>query len=152
ELDNAISVADSVPEGLYSIQITARIRTGGGERTTIATTLPLIDRLPAGRGPHGEPFELREDQRRLPPTLTDRIAVLATPPAPYTFELPDQSVVLPRYLEAAFRLVTTRAAGFDAPITFVARGGILEPSNLQKPRVVAAIPSATRDKTTVAGI
>ncbi len=148
---NAISVADSVPEGLYSVQLLARIRTGGRERTAIATTLPLVDRLPSGRGPHGEPFELREDQRRLPPTLTDRIAVLVTPPPPYTFELPDRSVVLPRYLEATFRLVTTRAARFDAPITFIARGGSLEPLNLQKPRIVAKIAKATRDRMTVAG-
>ena len=130
----------------------ARIKTAAGERTAIATTLPLVDRLPAGRGPHGEPFELREDQRRLPPSLTDRIAILVTPPSPYTFELPDRSVTLPRYLETTFRLVITRAAGFDAPITFIARGGSLEPLDLQKPRIVAEIPSATRGETTVAGI
>ena len=62
----------------------------------------------------------------LPPTLTDRIAILVTPPSPYTFELPDRLVVLPRYLETTFRLETTRLAGFDAPITFVARGGTLD--------------------------
>jgi len=152
EIDNAISVADSVPEGLYSVQVLARISSDGRERASIATTLPLIDRLPSGRGPHGEPFELREDQRRLPPTLTDQIAVLVTPAALYTFELPDRLVVLPRYLEATFRLVTTRAPGFDAPITFVARGGSLEPLRLQRPRIVTAIAPATRDKTTVAGV
>ena len=108
--------------------------------------MPLIDRLPTGHGPHGEPFELREDQRRLPPTLTDRIAILVTPPSPYTFELPDRLVVLPRYLEATFRLETTRVAGFDGPITFVARGGTLERLNLQKPRVKAELPPATRDQ------
>ncbi|MFI5457684.1 MAG: hypothetical protein ACHRXM_19760 [Isosphaerales bacterium] len=152
EVDNAISVAGSVPEGLYSVQVVARLETGGRERTAIAMTLPLIDRLPTGRGPHGEPFELREDQRRLPPTLSDRIAILVTPPSPFTFELPDRSVLLPRYLEATFRLETTRVAGFDTPITFVARGGTLEPLNLQKPRVKAEMPPATRDRTTVAGV
>jgi hypothetical protein len=152
ELANAILVADGVPEGLYSVQVVARIRTDGIERTSIATTLPLVDRLPSGRGPHGEPFELREDQRRLPPSLTDQIAVLVTPPAPYTFELPDRSVILPRYLEATFRLATTRALGFDAPITFVARGGSLEPLNLQKPRIVAKIAPATRESMIVAGV
>jgi hypothetical protein len=152
ELDNVIAVAESVPEGVYSVQVVARIKTAGGERTAIATTLPLVDRLPAGRGPHGEPFELREDQRRLPPSLTDRIAILVTPPSLYTFELPDRSVTLPRYLETAFRLEITRAAGFDAPITFIARGGSLEPLNLQKPRIMAKIPPATRGQATVAGI
>jgi hypothetical protein len=152
EVDNAIVVADSVPEGLYSVQVMARIQAGGRQRTTTATTLPLIDRLPSGRGPHGEPFELREDQRRLPPSLTDRIAILVTPPWPYTFELPDRLVTLPRYLETTFRLETTRAPGFDAPITFVARGGTLEPLRLQKPRVKAEMPPATRDRPTVAGM
>jgi hypothetical protein len=152
EPNNAITVADSVPEGLYSVQVVARMTTDGHEHATLATTLPLVDRLPSGRGPHGEPFELREDQRRLPPTLTDRIAILVTPPSPYTFELPDRLVILPRYLQATFRLETTRAAGFDAPITFVARGGTLDRLNLQKPRVVADIPSATRGRTTVDGV
>jgi hypothetical protein len=152
ELDNTIMVADSVPEGLYSVQVVARATTDRGECATLATTLPLIDRLPSGRGPHGEPFELREDQRRLPPTLTNRIAILVTPPSPYTFELPDQLVILPRYLEATFRLETTRAAGFAAPITFAARGGTLDRLNLQKPRVVAEFSPATPQGQTVAGV
>lgn len=152
ELDGALEVGESVPEGLYSVQVVARINADGRERTAVATTLPLVDRLPTGRGPHGEPFELREDQRRLPPTLTDRIAVLVTPPSPFTFELPDRLVVLPRYLEAPFRLETTRTDGFAAPITFVARGGTLEPLNLQKPRVKAEIPPATPDLPIVEGV
>jgi hypothetical protein len=152
ELLNEISLADSVAEGLYSVQIVARIKPPERERAVFATTLPLVDRLPVGRGPHGEPFELREDQRRLPPSLTDRIAILVTPPSPYTFELPDRSVTLPRYLETTFRLGITRVAGYEAPITFVAHGGSLEPLNLQKPRIVAAIPAATKGHSTVAGI
>jgi len=152
EVVNIIRVAESVAEGLYSVQVVARMRAEGRERTAVATTLPLIDRLPTGRGPHGEPFELREDQRRLPPSLTDRIAILVTPPSPYTFELPDRLVVLPRYLETSFRLETSRVAGFDGPISFVARGGSLEPLNLQKPRLKAELPPATRDQTVVAGV
>jgi hypothetical protein len=153
EVVNIIRVAESVAEGVYSVQVVARMRAEGGrERTAVATTLPLIDRLPTGRGPHGEPFELREDQRRLPPTLTDRIAILVTPRSPYTFDLPDRLVVLPRYLETSFRLETTRVAGFDGPISFVARGGSLERLMLQKPRLKAELPPATRDRTTVAGV
>jgi hypothetical protein len=152
EFDDAIVVADSVPEGVYSVQVVAKTPSNGPGSTSVATTLPLIDRLPTGRGPHGEPFELREDQRRLPPTLTDRIAVEVTSPSPYTFELPDRSVVLPRYLESSFRLDTTRVEGFDAPITFTARGGTLDPLNLQKPRVLAEIAAATREQKTVSGV
>jgi hypothetical protein len=152
EAVNIIRASESVAEGVYSVQVVARMRAAGRERTTLATTLPLIDRLPTARGPHGEPFELREDQRRLPPTLTDRIAILVTPPSPFNFELPDRLVVLPRYLEARFRLETPRVAGFDATISFVARGGSLEQLNLQKPRLRAELPPATRDRTVAAGV
>jgi hypothetical protein len=149
---NAIQVAEGVPEGLYSVQVLARMEGEGAERTTLATTLPLIDRLPIGHGPHGEPFELREDQRRLPPTLTDRVAVLVTSPSPFTFELPDRVVVVPRYLEAPFRIETTRIDGFDGSITFTARGGTLDPLRLRKPRVVPQIPLATRGHPNVSGV
>jgi hypothetical protein len=152
DVDRAITVADSVPEGLYTVSVLARFQTAKGERTNTATTLPLIDRLPSGRGPHGEPFELREDQRRLPPSLTASIAILVTPPSPFTFELPERSVVLPRYLETTFRLETTRVAGFNAPINFSARGGTLEPLRLQKPRVKADLPPSTPDRPVVTGI
>jgi hypothetical protein len=152
ELENEICVADSVAEGVYSVQVLARIKPPDRERTSSATTSPLVDRLPVGRGPHGEPFELREDQRRLPPSLTDCIAILVSPPSPYTFELPDQSVTLPRYLETTFRLAITRVGGYEAPIGFVAHGGSLEPLNLQKPRIVAAISPATKGQSAVAGV
>jgi hypothetical protein len=152
EVVNIIRVAESVAQGVYSVQVVARVPAEGRDRNAVATTLPLIDRLPTGRGPHGEPFELREDQWRLPPTLTDRIAILVTPRSPYTFDLPDRLVVLPRYLETSFRLETSRVAGFDGPISFVARGGSLERLNLQKPRLKAELPPATRDRNTVAGI
>jgi hypothetical protein len=152
EVDRTIVVAETVPEGTYTVQVIARIKADSREHTAIAATLPLIDRLPSGRGPHGEPFELREDQRRLPPTLADRIAILVTAPSPYTFELPEHSVVLPRYLQTTFRLETSRVAGFVAPITFIARGGTLEPLNLQKPRVKAELPPASRDRPCVSGV
>ncbi|MFO0953761.1 MAG: hypothetical protein U0835_21915 [Isosphaeraceae bacterium] len=144
ELDNVIEVDRSVPLGLYSVRVIATAKAGVQDVSAVATTLPLIDRLPTGHGPHGEPFELREDQRRLPPSLTDRVAVLVVEPSPFTFELPSKLVVLPRYLDAEFPLETTRQAGFDAPIAFEARGGTLEPLMLQKPRVKADLPPATR--------
>ncbi len=151
-LDNAIVVGPDVPEGLYSVQLEARTQVAGQEIKALATTLPLIDRRPSGRGPHGEPFELREDQRRLPPSLTNRIAILVTSSSPFTFELPEPTVVLPRYLEAKFRIETTRVPGFDGPITFTAQGGSLDPLNLQKPRVKSEIPPATLEQQNIEGI
>ena len=152
EVVNALAVSDAVPEGLYSVQVIGKISVNGQDRRVSSTTLPLVDRLPTGRGPHGEPFELREDQRRLPPSVIDRIAILVTAPSPYTFELPDRLVTLPRYLETEFRLETTRVAGFREPIAFTARGGSLDPLNLQKPRLKAELAPATPDRPVIKGI
>ena len=44
-----------MPEGLYSVQVVARAKTGNGERATLATTLPLVDRLPSGADPMANP-------------------------------------------------------------------------------------------------
>jgi hypothetical protein len=148
---NALTVADAVPVGVYTVQVMARGAAGERPLTALVRTQPLLDRVPTGRGPHGEPFELREDQRRLPPTLTDRIAVVVTPAAPFTFELPAARVVLPRYLHTEFRLETTRAPGFDAPITFTVRGGQLEPDGMGRRPLLAEVPPATRDRLVVHG-
>ena len=147
----AIEVDPSVPPGVYSLRIEGD---GGADKASVhavARTQPLVDRLPTGTGPHGEPFELREDQRRLPPSLTDRLALLVLPPAPFDFELAASEVVLPRYGSADFRIDATRTDGFAGPVEFVARGGQLEQNRLQMPTVIATIPAATTEVKTVTG-
>jgi hypothetical protein len=136
-----LQVDDDVPAGLYTLQVVGTSTVNDQlQLSAIATTRPLIDKLPTGRGPHGEPFELREDQRRLPQTLTDRIAVLVTPPSPYDFQLTSPLVILPRYLSTQFQFNVTTDGEFKENITFVARGGELEWDNLREPRVVTSIP------------
>ncbi len=165
--DNSLLVDRTAEPGIYTVQVIARAQENQ-KLTAIGRTHPLIDRLPTGRGPHGEPFELREDQRRLPATLNDRIALLITPPSPFDFEIADGSrpassqqtarslttpvVTLPRYLAARFQIKTTRATGFDGPITFVARGGELEGERLRAPRVSTTIPAATLDQSVVTAV
>jgi hypothetical protein len=143
EFIGAISIDPSTPQGIYTLQVAATGMKGDQGLHCIARTQPLVDRLPTGRGPHGEPFELRKDQRRLPPSLTDRIAVVVLPPSPYDFEITTSSVTLPRYLQTTFHIETTRDGEFAAPIQFVARGGQLEYNRLQKPSVTNEIPDAT---------
>ena len=143
EFTGAISVDPSTPQGIYTLQVAATGMNGDRELRCIARTQPLVDRLPTGRGPHGEPFELRKDQCRLPPSLTDRIAVVVLPPSPYDFEITTPSVILPRFMQTVFHIETTRDNEFDAPIQFVARGGQLEANRLQKPSVTTEIPDAT---------
>ena len=147
---NVIFADRSTPPGVYTVQVVGRGQGPDAELTAVARTQPLVDRLPTGKGPHGEPFELRADQRRLPPTLTDQIAILITPPSPFDFEVPPV-VALPRYLECDYHVQTMREAGFDVPIGFVARGGTLEPGGLGQQMVFASIPTAAAEDAAVAG-
>lgn len=126
----------AVPLGVHTIQIHAE---AGGEWTTVRTQ-PLIDRKLENIDL--VPIALREDQRRLPPAVADRLAVQVTPPAPFTFELPEAVVTLPRYQTAPIPLVTTRAAGFDGPITYSARGGQLADKAEGRTRLYAEFPPA----------
>ena len=144
-LTGGLVVDESTPTGIYTLQVVGTAVHNDTELRSVAQTQPLIDRLPTGRGPHGEPFELREDQRRLPPSLTDRIAVVVLPSSPYDFDVKNQLVTLPRYLDTTFEIETTRVAGFDTPITFSARGGQLEQVRLRKPTIVSEIPDAKSD-------
>ena len=148
-LDGILDVDETVPTGVYTLQVVASVKSAERTIQTHARTQPLIDRLPTGRGPHGEPFELREDQRRLPATLTDRIAIVVTPPAPFDFELPESEVLLPRYVFTHFPIKTRRSESYSEPIELVARGGQLEYDRLRQPKIIATIPAATTEQGTV---
>lgn len=139
-----IHVSKDVPAGLYSLQVVGTSTVNDQlQLTAIASSQPLIDKVPTGRGPHGEPFELREDQRRLPQTLTNRIAVLVTPPSPFDFQITSPLVLLPRYLSSEFQFNVTTTTSLAENITFKARGGELEWNNLREPRVIASFPEVT---------
>jgi hypothetical protein len=97
------------------------------------------------------PYSLREDQRRLPPSVSDRLALLVTEAAPFTVELAEPAVTLPRYQQAPIPLILTRASGFDAPITFTARGGQIADKNEGRTRVYAEFPVAKAGDTKVSG-
>jgi hypothetical protein len=98
------------------------------------------------------PIALREDQTRLPPALTDRLAVQVTPPSHFTFELPEDSVTLSRYLTAPIPVVTTRVAEFEGPISFRPVGGQLSDKTEGRTRVYAEFPDATAKQTNVSGV
>lgn len=151
-LTTRLQVDRSVPAGLYTVQIAARAGNGEGPLTTRAVTRPLVDRLPDGHGPHGEDFELREDQRRLPPSLTDCIAVAVIPESHFDFEISTTQVVLPRFVQAEFQIQSTFAPGTIEPATFTARGGTLDRMQLRAPAIKAEIPAATALKPAVSGL
>ncbi|HYT93476.1 MAG TPA: hypothetical protein VEL76_32460 [Gemmataceae bacterium] len=130
-----LSAAADAPIGIHTLQILARPAAIEGARPTPVRTLPLIDRqiVNVDLIPHA----LREDQRRLPPALTDRFAVQVTPPAPFTVELPEPLVTLGRYQHVDFPIVVTRGNGFAGPLTYSAKGGQIAPKEEGRTRVYA---------------
>jgi len=115
----------------------------------LVRTQPLIDRQIVNVDLI--PYGLREDQRRLPPALTDRFALQITEPAPFTLELPEPLVTLGRYQHVEFPIVTTRVPGFTGPITFSARGGQIAPKEEGRTRVYAELPMAKADNPRITG-
>ena len=140
-----LEAAANVPVGIHTLQILAETASG----PTLVKTQPLIDRQVINVDLI--PLALREDQRRLPPSLADRIAVQVVPQAPFTAELPEPEILLPRYQRADIPIATTRRPGFDGPISFTARGGQLADKNEGRTRVYAEFPEATAKRLNVAG-
>ncbi len=132
--------------GLHTVQIVAVV---DGQERVLVTTQPLID--VKRQNVDLIPIALRDDQRRLPPSVADRFAVFVTPAAPFTFELPKAVVTLPRYQSAPIPVVTTRVPGFDGPIRFAATGGQLADKNEGRTRVYAELPEAGAKQLEVSG-
>lgn len=149
ETENAIICkleADAAaPVGVHALQIVGECN---GEKFLVRTR-PLIDKK--YQNVDLIPIAMREDQTRLPPSLTDRFAVQITPPSPFTFELTEKMIALPRYQSAPIPVVTTRVAGFDGPITFSAVGGQLADKSEGRTRVYAEFPEATAKQPNVSG-
>ncbi|MBN9118659.1 MAG: hypothetical protein J0I06_05805 [Planctomycetes bacterium] len=131
--------------GVHTVRIVAEC---GGEKFLVRTR-PLIDKR--YQNVDLIPIALREDQTRPPPSLADRFAVQVAPPSPFTFELPEKTITLPRYQSAPIPVVTTRTADFDGPITFHATGGQLADKNEGRTRVYAEFPDATVKRPNVSG-
>jgi hypothetical protein len=130
-----LAAAADAPGGVHTLQILARPVAVAGAAAVPVRTQPLIDRqiVNVDLIPHA----LREDQRRLPPALTDRFAVQVTPPAPFTLELPEALVTLGRYHHVDFPIAVTRIKGFAGPISYSAKGGQLAPKEEGRTRVYA---------------
>jgi hypothetical protein len=131
--------------GLHTVQIVAE----AVAEQVLVTTQPLID--VKRQNVDLIPIALREDQRRLPPSVAERFAVFVTPPVPFTFELPKAVVTLPRYQSAPIPVVTTRIPDFDGPIRFTATGGQLADKSEGRTRVYAEFPEAGAKQLEVSG-
>jgi hypothetical protein len=116
---------------------------------TVVTVHPLIDRQIANKD--RILTALRADQRELPPSLVDRIALQITPPSPFDVELAAELVQLPKYQTAAVPIVTRRQPGFGSPITFDAKGGQLGDEREERVQVYFRSQPATAETPNVTG-
>ena len=140
-----LAASDTAPLGLHTLQILAECE---GTRMLVSTQ-PLVDRK--YRNVDLVPLAMREDQRRLPPSVTDRLALQVTPPSPYTFDLPKKDLTLVRYQRVPVPIDLSRIPGFDGPLTFTAEGGQLAPKEEGRTRVYAEFPAANPGQDHVAG-
>jgi hypothetical protein len=150
EFIGQIVAAPSASEGLFTLQVvgTAPVE-GGSALHAVAKTRPMIDRQL--KNVDLIPYALRDDQRHLPPSLTERIALMITPPPPFSVELPEQLVRLTRYQTAEFPIVTTRAPGFVSPITFTVAGGQIGSEKEERNQVYARFQPATAERLATSG-
>lgn len=150
EFVGRLIAAPSTPEGLYSLRVVGTAALDGGVTLSAVTrTKPMIDRYL--KNVDLIPYALREDQRHLPPSLVDQIAVMVTPPSPINVETPEALVRLTRYQTAEFPIVTTRVAGFDAPITFAVKGGQIGDEAEERNQLYARFTPATVDRAMASG-
>ena len=131
-----LSAAPDSPIGTYTLQIRAQLSFADASGSEVLVrTQPLIDRQIVNVDLI--PYGLREDQRRLPPALTDRFALQVTPPSFFTFALPEPALTLGRYQHVDFPIALTRIKGFDGPISYRAKGGQIAPKEEGRTRVYA---------------
>ena len=144
-----LSAAESAAPGLYTIQIVARGQSGEIPVQAAARTQPMIDRQL--KNVDLITFALREEQRRLPPSLTDRLAVMITPPSPFSIELSEQLVLLPRYQQATFPIAIARTPECQVPISFEVKGGQIGIERQERHQIYCRFSPATPEQSTATG-
>jgi hypothetical protein len=133
-----LSAAPEATEGIYPLTIEAKAQAGEESISTQVTAQPLVDRqvINVDLIKHA----LRDNQRHLPASVRDRLALQITPPIPHGVEIAQQAVVLPRYLQVPFEISTPRSPGFESPITFTALGQQLGEEREGRKQVFYRIP------------
>ncbi len=144
-----LSASEETVEGISTLQLIGRAVTDGRVIEAVTSVHPLIDRQLMNKD--RILYALRPDQRDLPPSLTDRIALQILPPAPFDFALTDSSLLLPKYQTAQLRIETRRQPGFISPIEFTARGGQLGDEREERVQVYFNAPIATVDRPNIVG-
>ena len=144
-------IADpSTPEGIYTVEVVGTGTVEGGAKIqAIAKSRPMIDRQL--KNVDLIPYALREDQRYLPPSLPEKLALMVVPPVPFGIELPEAELLLTRFQSAEVPIVTTRQPGFVAPITFAVKGGQIGDEKEERNQVYARFIPGTTERLTTTG-
>lgn len=144
-------IADAAtPEGIYTLEVAGTGNLDSGSKIqAIARTRPLIDRQL--KNVDLIPYALREDQRLLPPSLQEQVALMVVPPVPFTAEVPESLLTLTRFQTADFPIVTTRQPGFASPITFTVKGGQIGDEKEERNQVYARFIPGTPERLTATG-
>ena len=149
-----IVATEEAPLGISTLEIVGRWKSEDGmsEAEGVVSVHPKIDRQIIDKD--RRLYSLRENQLRLPPSLNTRLALMITPPAPFSIKLPGELVVLTKYQTASFAISTQRLAGaaFDSPIMFRVAGGQIGVEEQERDNVFALIPDATVDRPHVEGV
>jgi hypothetical protein len=96
-------------------------------------------------------YALRENQRRLPPSLARTVALQVTPPSPFSVELPEPTITLVRFLSAEFPIHTARRGGYAGELSFKAVGGQLGEESEIRRQVYTRFTPATAGQPTPRG-
>lgn len=144
-LDARLLAADNAPLGIHTFTIEAKATAGDLPLTARLSVQPLVDRQLMNVDLIK--YALRDNQRYLPPSVTNRLALQITPPAPFSVELAEPLVTLPRYLQAELKLAITRQEGCDCPIRFSASGGQLGEESQGRRQVFGRYPVAEKGQT-----
>ena len=146
-LDCKLFAAEGAALGLSTLQIIAKTKVGEQEIVAPLTVQPLVDRQAINVDLIKT--ALRENQRWLPATVTRGFALQVVPAIPFTVELAEPLVTLPRYQQVTATIVTTREPGFAEPIAFTALGGQCGEERQGRKQVFARIQQATKEQLSV---
>ena len=142
--------SSATPEGLSTLQVTGSATVAGGPPLkAVAITSPLVDKI--RRNSDLQIYDLRDDQRLLPPSLTNQFPVLVTPSSPFQIELNEPLIQLTRFQTAEFSIVTTRSPGFDAPLRFNVKGGQIGDEAEERNQIYARFTPATAEQLKASG-
>ena len=114
-----------------------------------AGTRPLLDRQL--RNKDRILLALRIDQRELPPSLRNQLALQVLPAAPFDLVLPEERVLLAKYLTADFPIQIRRQPGFTSPVEFGLAGGQIGDEAEERVQIYGRIPVASGAESAVVG-